>query len=206
MKYSKEWESVIGRFGRWIDFKNDYKTLDIKFMESVWYVFKQLFEKGLVYRGRKIMPYSNACTTVLSNFEVQLNYKEVSDPSLYISFPLVEDNNVKFMVWTTTPWTLPSNLALAVKPDMDYIKIMDTKRNEVFIMAESRAKAFYGKDKKAFEVLEKFKGKDLEGKDYVPMFDFFADRKAKGCFKVICGDFVTEDSGTGIVHCAPGFG
>lgn len=81
------------------------------------------------------MPYSNACTTVLSNFEVQLNYKEVSDPSLYISFPLVEDNNVKFMVWTTTPWTLPSNLALAVKPDMDYIKIKDNKRNEVFILA-----------------------------------------------------------------------
>lgn len=98
-------------------------------MESVWYVFKQLFEKGLVYRGRKVMPYSNACTTVLSNFEVQLNYKEVSDPSLYISFPLLEDNNVKFMVWTTTPWTLPSNLALAVKPDMDYIKIKDNKRN-----------------------------------------------------------------------------
>lgn len=129
MKYSQEWESVINRFGRWIDFKNDYKTLDIKFMESVWYVFKQLFEKGLVYRGRKVMPYSNACTTVLSNFEVQLNYKEVSDPSLYISFPLVEDNNVKFMVWTTTPWTLPSNLALAVKGDMDYIKIKDNKRN-----------------------------------------------------------------------------
>lgn len=164
MKYSSEWESVVSRFGRWIDFKNDYKTLDIKFMESVWYVFKQLFEKGLVYRGRKIMPYSNACTTVLSNFEVQLNYKEVSDPSLYVSFPMAEDLNVKFMVWTTTPWTLPSNLALAVKPDMDYVKIKDNKRNQIFILAESRLKAFYGKDKKVYEILSKFKGKDLEGK------------------------------------------
>jgi isoleucyl-tRNA synthetase len=96
------------------------------------------------------MPYSNACTTVLSNFEVQLNYKEVSDPSLYISFPLVEDPNVKFMVWTTTPWTLPSNLALAVKADMDYVKIKDKKRDETFILAECRLPAIYGKDKKAY--------------------------------------------------------
>ena len=154
MKYSSLWESVVSRFGRWIDFKNDYKTLDIKFMESVWYVFKQLYVKGLVYRGRKIMPYSNACTTVLSNFEVQLNYKEVSDPSLYVSFPLVDDNNVKFMVWTTTPWTLPSNLALAVKPDMIYVKIKDVKRNEIFILAECRLTSFYGKDKKAYEIID----------------------------------------------------
>lgn len=115
MTYSGEWRHVVGRFGRWIDFDNDYKTLDIKFMESVWYIFKQLFEKNLVYRGRKIMPYSNACSTVLSNFEVQQNYKDVPDPSLYVNFPLVNDPNTKFMVWTTTPWTLPSNLALAVK-------------------------------------------------------------------------------------------
>jgi len=99
------------------------------------------------------MPYSNACSTVLSNFEVQLNYKEVSDPSLYVSFPLADDPNVKLMAWTTTPWTLPSNLALAVKDDMDYVKIRDTKKNEIFILAESRLKPFYGKDKKAYEIL-----------------------------------------------------
>lgn len=129
MKYSKVWEEVVGRFGRWIDFKNDYKTLDINYMESVWYVFKELFKKDLVYRGRKIMPYSNACSTVLSNFEVQQNYKDVPDPSLYVNFPYAKDPTTKFMVWTTTPWTLPSNLALAVKADMTYVKIKDTKRN-----------------------------------------------------------------------------
>jgi len=98
-------------------------------MESVWHVFETLFNKGLVYRGRKVMPYSNAVHTVLSNFEVQLNYKEVSDPSLWISFPLLNDPETKFVVWTTTPWTLPSNLALAVNPDFDYVKIKDLKRN-----------------------------------------------------------------------------
>lgn len=116
MKYSKEWEHVVNRFGRWIDFQNDYKTMDLNFMESVWYVFKQLFNKNYVYRGRKIMPYSNKCNTVLSNFEVQQNYKEVDDPSIHITFPLKKDPTVKFLAWTTTPWTLPSNLALAVNP------------------------------------------------------------------------------------------
>jgi isoleucyl-tRNA synthetase len=129
MRYSAEWEDVVNRFGRWIDFKNDYKTLDLNFMESVWHVFKTLFNKGLVYRGRKIMPYSNAVHTVLSNFEVQLNYKEVNDPSLWINIPLANDPTTKFVVWTTTPWTLPSNLALAVNPDFDYVKIRDLKRN-----------------------------------------------------------------------------
>lgn len=129
MRYSSEWERVVNRFGRWIDFRNDYKTLDINFMESVWHVFKTLFNKNLVYRGRKIMPYSNAVHTVLSNFEVQQNYKSVDDPSLWIAFHLASDPNVKFVVWTTTPWTLPSNLALAVNPDFDYVKIKDLKRN-----------------------------------------------------------------------------
>ena len=129
MRYSSEWETVIQRFGRWIDFKNDYKTLDTNFMESVWHVFKTLFDKGLVYRGRKIMPYSNAVHTVLSNFEVQLNYKDVDDPSVWVSFPLAENPDVKFLVWTTTPWTLPSNLALAVNPTFDYVKVKDLKRN-----------------------------------------------------------------------------
>lgn len=98
-------------------------------MESVWYVFKQLYNKGLVYRGRKIMPYSNACNTVLSNFEVQQNYKDINDPSIFINFPTVKDPSVKFVAWTTTPWTLPSNLALAVNPTFTYVKVKDVKRN-----------------------------------------------------------------------------
>ena len=148
MRYSSLWETVVNRFGRWIDFKNDYKTLDISFMESVWYVFKTLFNKGLVYRGRKIMPYSNAVHTVLSNFEVQQNYKEVQDPSLWVNFPLKKDPEVKFLVWTTTPWTLPSNLALAVNPEFTYFKVKDFKRGQTFILAECRMNDFYKQKKK----------------------------------------------------------
>lgn len=119
--------------------------MNIDFMESVWHVFKTLFENGHVYRGRKIMPWSNGCNTVLSNFELQQNYKEVSDPSVHVSFPLKKDPNVKFVAWTTTPWTLPSNLALAVNPEFTYVKVKDLKRNEVFILAEVRLKDFFGK-------------------------------------------------------------
>lgn len=129
MRYSKEWEIVVNRFARWIDFEKDYKTMNIDFMESVWYVFKTLFDKGHVYRGRKIMPWSNGCNTVLSNFELQQNYKQVSDPSVHVSFPLKNDPNIKFVAWTTTPWTLPSNLALAVNPEFTYVKVKDLKRN-----------------------------------------------------------------------------
>ena len=133
MRYSAEWKQIVGRLGRWIDFENDYKTMDANFMESVWWVFKQMWDKGLVYRGAKVMPYSNGCATVLSNFEAGQNYKDVQDPSVYISFPLVKDPDVKMIAWTTTPWTLPSNLALAVNPDFDYVKLKDKKLGEVII-------------------------------------------------------------------------
>ena len=119
--------------------------MDITFMESVWNVFKQLFDKGLVYRGRRVMPYSNGCNTVLSNFEVQQNYKEVPDPSIHVSFPTVNDPSVKLLAWTTTPWTLPSNLVLAVNPEFEYVKVKDVKRNEIFIFAKCRLKDFFGK-------------------------------------------------------------
>ena len=204
MRYSHIWEDVVNRFGRWIDFKNDYKTMNISFMESVWHVFKKLFDRGLVYRGRKIMPYSNKVNTVLSNFEVQQNYKEVSDPSVHVSFPIKAEPDVKFLAWTTTPWTLPSNLILAVNPEFTYVKVKDLKRNEVFIMGETRLKDFFGKEK--FEVLEKMKGKDLEGTEYIPLFNFFEERAKDGCFRVYAGAYVTDSDGTGVVHCAPGFG
>ena len=151
MRYSAQWEHVVSRFGRWVDFKNEYKTMDLDFMESVWAVFKVIFDKGLVYRGRRIMPYSNACNTVLSNFQVQQNYKEVDDPSIYITFPLKTNPSVKFLAWTTTPWTLPSNLALAVNPDLSYVKVLDPKRSEVLIMGQSKLKDYFGKQK--YEVL-----------------------------------------------------
>ena len=139
MRYAGEWETTITRLGRWIDFKNDYKTLDPSFMESVWWVFRQLFDKGMVYRGFKVMPYSTACATTLSNFEAGLNYKDVSDPAVMVSFPLADDPDGAAMVaWTTTPWTLPSNLALCVHPDFDYVKVQDPKTQRVYIVAEER--------------------------------------------------------------------
>lgn len=122
MRYSHDWERIVTRFGRWIDFKNDYKTMDLPFMESVWAIFKKIQEKGLVYQGAKIMPYSTKCFTVLSNFEASSNYKDITDPSIYITFPLVEDENTSLIAWTTTPWTLPSNLACAVHPEMAYVR------------------------------------------------------------------------------------
>lgn len=255
MRYSEAWEKTVNRMGRWIDFKNDYKTLDPSFMESVWWVFKTIYDKGHVYRGCKIMPYSNACNTVLSNFEAGLNYKEdVLDPAIYINFPLVSDPEVAFLAWTTTPWTLPTNLALCVNPDFDYVKIKDVKTGKLYILAECRLYALYGlkppvaegdakpkdakkKDKKKkvnnknakkddgaeiaenegaeeeekeealpFEIISKLKGKDLEGTDYTPLFDYYQERKEDGCFKVVCDKFVTSDAGTGIVHCAPAYG
>ena len=123
MTYSKEWEKTVGRFGRWIDFRNDYKTMDRNYMESVWWTFKQIFDKNLVYRGSKIMPFSTKCNTVLSNFEAGSNYKDTKDPSIFITFPLVDDLDVSLIAWTTTPWTLPSNLAAAVNPEFTYLKI-----------------------------------------------------------------------------------
>lgn len=138
MTYSSEWRKIIGRFGRWIDFDNDYKTMDCNFMESVWWTFKQVFDQGLVYRGSRIMPYSTGCQTVLSNFEAGSNYKNVSDPALILTFPLIDEPNVSFIAWTTTPWTLPSNLALAINPEFVYVKIHDEEKDKVYILAENR--------------------------------------------------------------------
>merc|ERR1712071_134012 len=132
MRYSQEWEKSVSRLGRWIDFKNDYKTLYPWFMESVWWVFKQLYEKGLVYRGFKVMPFSTACSTPLSNFESGQNYKEVVDPAVIVSFPLDDEPSVSFLAWTTTPWTLPSNLALCVNGSLEYVKVKGTSLSFYF--------------------------------------------------------------------------
>lgn len=123
MRYSGQWREVVGRFGRWIDFDNDYKTMDTNFMESVWWTFKQIYDRDLVYRGSKIMPFSTACNTVLSNHEAGSNYKKVPDPAIMVTFPIINDEEgTCFLAWTTTPWTLPSNLALAVNPKEDYVR------------------------------------------------------------------------------------
>jgi len=210
-KFAKEWEIVVGRMGRWIDFENDYKTMNLSYMESVWWVFKELHKKGLVYRGVKVMPYSTGCTTTLSNFEANMNYMDATDPSVVVTFPLEEDPNTSFLAWTTTPWTLPSNLGLCVNPEFKYVKIKDKKTEKVYILAEARLSQLYDAKKlaakdKPFELLDSYLGKDLEGKAYVPLFDFFVGKKEEGAFKVLLDGYVTADSGTGIVHQAPGFG
>lgn len=214
LRYTGEWESTITRLGRWIDFENDYKTMDPEYMESVWWVLKTLFEKGLVYRGWKVMPFSCFCGTPLSNFEAGLNYKDVYDPAAVVSFPLVNDPTVALLAWTTTPWTLPSNVGLCVNAKFEYVKIVDKTRNDrVFILMEKRmGMIFPGLDKadqeqkdKWFTVLERFTGEAMADWKYVPLFDYFKELETTA-FRVVCDNYVTDDSGTGIVHMAPAFG
>ncbi|XP_041129099.1 isoleucine--tRNA ligase, cytoplasmic-like [Polyodon spathula] len=205
MRYASEWEATVTRLGRWIDFKNDYKTLYPWFMETVWWVFKQLYDKGLVYRGVKVMPFSTACNTPLSNFESHQNYKDVQDPSVTVNFPLEEDESVSLIAWTTTPWTLPSNLALCVNPEFMYVKVKDHDTGKVYIMMEARLSALFKSDAE-YTLLDKFPGKTLKGKKYKPLFDYFLTSKESGAFTVVMDNYVREEEGTGVVHQAPYFG
>ncbi|KAI9184458.1 isoleucine--tRNA ligase [Blastocladiella emersonii ATCC 22665] len=208
MRYSSEWETTVARMGRWIDFKNDYKTLNPDFMESVWWVFKQLVDKDQVYRGYRVMPFSTGCSTPVANFEASQNYKDVNDPSVIVTFPLVNDPDTAFLAWTTTPWTLPSNLAVCVNPTFEYVKIKDHETGSHYILLEKRLDAIYKDLKKAkFTVVDRYLGSDLKGIEYVPLFDYFAAEFApRGAFRVVVDSYVTDDSGTGIVHQAPAFG
>ncbi|KAJ2723620.1 isoleucine--tRNA ligase [Coemansia sp. Benny D115] len=207
MRYASEWRQTVERLGRWIDFDNDYKTLDTSFMESVWWVFKQLFDKGLVYRGLRVMPYSTGLETTLSNFEASENYKDVIDPAVVVAFPLKSDPEVSLLAWTTTPWTLPSNVALCINPAFEYIKIRDGETGKVYILLEKRLNILYKDPKKAkFDVLEKVAAKDLVGLEYEPLFDFYAPKLKDSAWRVIADKYVTDSDGTGIVHNAPAFG
>ncbi|KAM3512783.1 hypothetical protein MY11210_003568 [Beauveria gryllotalpidicola] len=207
MRYASEWRATIERLGRWIDFDNDYKTMDPPFMETLWWVFKQLFDKGSVYQGYRVMPYSTVLTTALSNFEANQNYQDVTDPAVVVSFPLLDDPNVNLLAWTTTPWTLPSHTGLAAHPDFEYIKIQDGKSGKIYILLEKLLTTLYKDPKKAdFKIIEKIKGKDMLGWRYEPLFDYFYEEfKDKG-FRVLNATYVTADSGVGIVHQAPAYG
>lgn len=217
MRYSKEWEKTVTRTGRWIDFENDYKTLDPNFMESVWWVFKTLWEKDLVYKGFKVMPYSTACNTPLSNFEAGLDYRDVSDPAVMVSFPIIGcDLGASLVAWTTTPWTLPSNLALCVNPGFTYVYVKNPSGN-IFVVAEVRVSALPGAVKKAkggkpgalaegWEIVKTVTGAELKDMRYEPIFPFFKEAMEATAFKVCCDAYVTDDSGTGVVHQAPAYG
>ncbi|KAI5123069.1 hypothetical protein M0805_000503 [Coniferiporia weirii] len=207
MRYSSEWRKTVERMGRWIDFENGYKTLDSSYMESVWWAFGQLFEKGLVYRGLRVMPYSTGCTTPLSNFEAGLDYRDVQDPAVTVAFSLVNDRKTSLLAWTTTPWTLPSNLALCVHPAFKYIKIFDETRQENFIIHEPLLNTLYKDPKKAkFKKVGEFIGADMKGWRYVPLFEYFTEQFEDKAFRVVVDEYVTASDGTGIVHQAPAFG
>lgn len=203
LTFVKPWEKTISRLGRWVDFENGYKTMDLDFMESVWWVFKECWDKDLIYKGNKIVPYSWALETGLSNFEATSNYQDVQDPAVTVLFKL-EDEDAYLSAWTTTPWTLPSNLALIVNKDIDYCLVHEKNQDIKLYIAKERLEAY--KKGFDFEILKEVKGSELVGKSYFPLFNYFKDQKEKGAFKVLEDDYVTTSDGTGIVHAAPAFG
>lgn len=203
-RYVSEWEKTIGRLGRWVDFENDYKTMDLFFMESVWWVFKSIWDKGLIYQGNKIVPYSPALQTALSNFEATQNYQDIQDPAVTVMFKSLSQERTYFLGWTTTPWTLPSNLALCVHPEVDYVKFHDEDKDVYYILAEARVES-YKKQLKG-KVVETLKGASLKGQTYEPLFPYFQSMAKDGYFTVLNDEYVTTTDGTGIVHQAPAFG
>lgn len=205
-RYSEEWKSTVRRVGRWVDMDNPYFTMDVSFMQSVWWVFQEMFNKGLIYEGHKVVPYSVGISTPLSNFEANLNYKMVQDPAITVTFPIHEKPGVSMMAWTTTPWTLPSNLGLAVGLDIEYVQVKEVASGKHFILAKALLGASFKKPETEVEIIETYLGKDLVGLTYEPLFPFFAGKKSEGAFKIISSDHVTTESGTGIVHMAPAFG
>lgn len=208
LMYADEWKKIIPRIGRWVDMDSPYKTMDLGFMESVWWVFKQLWDKGLIYEDYKAMHICPRCETTLSQSEVSQGYKDISDVSVVIKFALVDEPGAFVLAWTTTPWTLIGNTALAVGADITYIKIKNQNSKTIeerYILAKDAAeKIFSGKE---YEIISEIKGKDLAGKAYEPLFPYFdtPDNHKKG-FKIYAADFVTTEEGTGVVHIAPAFG
>lgn len=209
---SETWEGTIDRIGRWVDFKGAYRTMDKNFMESVWWAFKTLYEAGKIYEGRKVLMYDTKFATPVSKSEVTMDndaYQEVTDPSAYVKFELFDDPEgpTYFLAWTTTPWTLPANMALAVNPEMEYVTVLLKETDEKLIMAKSRLEAVMKGVE--YEVLSECKGEDLVGLEYCGLMGEALVNvgemvKARG--RVLAGDFVSDADGTGIVHIAPAYG
>jgi isoleucyl-tRNA synthetase len=206
LKYKHLWDDLTSRMGYWVDLNNPYVTFENDYIESVWWAFKQLYEKGLVYQGFKIQWYSPGSGTVLSSHEVSLGYKETQDPSVYVKFPLDADEKVFFLAWTTTPWTIISNMVLAVNPKLEYVKIRVTEGDstEHYILAKGCLDDAINHD---YEIVETYKGSDLIGWIYKPVFDYaIKEHPKKSAWRVLEADFVTTEEGTGVVHMAPAFG
>lgn len=201
-RYTKEWRTTVERMGRWVDMDHDYRTMDPEFMESIWWVFKQLHTQGLIYEGHKPMHVCPRCQTPLSNFEVTQGYKDIQDYSITAMFELTDEPGTFVLAWTTTGWTLPGNLFLAVHPETVYVKVACDKKT--FIMAKDLVETvFKGKE---FEIKGEVATKDLIGKTYKPLFPYFAEQYKEKAFRIVEGDFVTTTDGTGIVHIATGYG
>lgn len=203
--YQSEWEEMSDRVGFWADMENPYVTYHNDYIESVWWALRQIWDKGLLYKGHKIMPYCPRCGTSLSSHEVAQGYKDVKENSLIAKFKVLGKDNEYILAWTTTPWTLPSNLALCVNPHEKYVRftIEGDENNTVYIMAEALIKSVFGEDAKA-NILNEYTGEELKGTEYEPLYSFVKpDKKA---YYVIADDYVTMEDGTGVVHTAPAFG
>lgn len=229
LKYTSEWRQTITRMGRWVDFDHDYKTMNPDYMESIWWVAKSLWDKGLIYEGKYILPYCPRCSTVLSTHELAQGYKEKQDPAITIRFKItkapaaIDDSDMAngktyFLAWTTTPWTLPSNLGLCMGPKIEYVKILDKESGDYYIMAKSRLHAYY-KNESDYEIIYEKLGSDFLDAEYEPLFPYFEYLKdsekcseethqpcEKGAFRLFNADYVSTEDGTGIVHIAPAFG
>ncbi|TSC72220.1 MAG: isoleucyl-tRNA synthetase [Parcubacteria group bacterium Gr01-1014_70] len=212
LRYAADWKRIMPRIGRWVDMENDYRTMDWTYTESVWWAFKTLHEKNLMYEGYKSMHICPRCETTLANFEVSQGYKTITDISVTVKFEIIDDAEDKHrtyvLAWTTTPWTLPGNVALVVNKDIAYIRIKYkvSSSKDTYIIAKERSGDLEGE----FEILEEFPGTKLVGKKYKPLFEYYSsDQKLEhreNGWKIYAGDFVSTEEGTGVVHIAPAFG
>lgn len=209
LRYVSQWRETVTRMGRWVDFDNDYKTMQKPYMETVWWVFKQLWDQGRIYKSHRIMPYSWKLSTPLSNFEAGSNYKDVQDPTVTVRARITEGAHAAWgdeaylLIWTTTPWTLVTNLAICAGPSIDYVAVKDVSDGAVYILAEARLSAVF-KKAEDYEIIERFKGSELKGIHYQPIFDFYKDKP--NAFVVLTDDYVTTTDGTGLVHNSPAYG
>lgn len=203
-RFVGEWKKTIDRIGRWVDFERDYKTMDTTFMESTWWVFKQLWDKNLIYQSVKVMPFSTALSTPLSNFEASSNYQEVQDPAITILFKLKKLSNTYMAAWTTTPWTLPSNLGLCVHPELEYLEVHDADKKINLILVKERFESY--KKNRNLEIVKSYNGKELKGFEYEPLFPYFKELSSIGAFRIHNDEYVTTTDGTGVVHLASAFG
>ncbi len=213
--FVEDWKKTVDRMWRWVDMENSYKTMDSDFMESVWWVYKSLYDKGLIYEGHRVVPYCPRCSTPLSNFEVNQWYKDKQDKTATVKFKVVWSSNKYILAWTTTPWTLAANLWLAVWVDIDYVELLDKKTWDTYVLASDRISSYY-KNEEDYTIVRTYKWACLVGIKYEPLFDdFWTLNEAnsmplglsldKNSFSVVAGHHVTTESGTGIVHIAPAY-